>query len=41
LPSVKDVADIVTTRTSGAGVAEVIDRLIAGGLIRPAQRRGN
>jgi hydroxymethylpyrimidine pyrophosphatase-like HAD family hydrolase len=32
LQSVKDMADVVTGRARGAGVAELIDRLIRGGL---------
>jgi hydroxymethylpyrimidine pyrophosphatase-like HAD family hydrolase len=32
LQSVKDIADVVTARARGAGVAELIDRLIRGGL---------
>jgi hydroxymethylpyrimidine pyrophosphatase-like HAD family hydrolase len=32
LPSVKHIADIVTTNAYGAGVAELIDRLLAGRL---------
>ena len=32
LPSVKQIADIVTANPYGAGVAELIDRLLAGRL---------
>jgi hydroxymethylpyrimidine pyrophosphatase-like HAD family hydrolase len=38
LPSVKDRADIVTTRDHGAGVAELIDELLADDLARRAPR---
>jgi hydroxymethylpyrimidine pyrophosphatase-like HAD family hydrolase len=37
LPSVKDAADIVTTRDHGAGVAELIDQLLADDLASRAQ----
>ncbi len=43
LPAVKAIADIVTVGSSGAGVVEIIDRLLAGEITAPRarQRRGN
>ena len=40
LPAVKEMADIVTAGARGAGVTELIDRLLAGTLERPARRAG-
>ena len=39
LPTVKDVADLVTARARGAGVAELVERWLAGDLeamLRPS-----
>ena len=38
LPSVKSMADVVTSGARGAGTAEIIDRLLAGGLKQCRER---